>query len=221
MLGICPNSSMYNISKKIILINNLFNNCYMISDILNFALIIQLFVLLNPLSSFPFLMAAYRKKMNVKSIAIFSVLTAFVIAVIITFVGPYLFEFFGITLNSFRIAGGIVLLLLGLDTIRPKEKEIVNVGGVHGLISIIATPMLTGPATISFITIKAYELSQLVVVANLIPAFILVGAVFIMFAYLVPRVNANLINISSRILGLFLMAVSIEMIFTGVRGLWG
>jgi len=113
------------------------------------------------------------------------------------------------------------LLLLGLDTIRPKEKEIVNVGGVHSLISIIATPMLTGPATISFITIKAYELGQFAVVANLIPAFILVGVVFVSFAYLVSKVNTNLINISSRIMGLFLMAVSVEMIFTGVKGLWG
>ena len=188
---------------------------------LNFALIIQIFVLLNPLSSFPFLMAAYRKKMDVKRIAAFSVLTAFVIALVITFIGPYLFQFFGITLNSFRVAGGIVLLLLGLDTIRPKEKEIANVGGVHSLISIIATPMLTGPATISFITIKAYELGQFTVVSNLVPAFILVGIVFIGFAHLISKINANLINISSRILGLFLTAVSIEMIFTGVRGLWG
>ena len=114
--------------------------------IINYVLIVQLFVLLNPLSSFPFLMAAYRKKLDVKSIAVFSVLTAFVIALLITFIGPYLFEFFGITLNSFRVAGGIVLLLLGLGTIRPKEKEIVNVEGVHSLISIIATPMLTGAA---------------------------------------------------------------------------
>ena len=189
--------------------------------IINYALIIQLFVLLNPLSSFPFLMAAYRKKLDVKSIAVFSVLTAFVIALLITFIGPYLFDFFGITLNSFRVAGGIVLLLLGLDTIRPKEKEIVNVEGVHSLISIIATPMLTGPATISYITIKTYELGQFTVLANLIPAFILVGIVFISFAYVVPKANANLINISSRILGLFLTAVSVEMIFTGVKGLWG
>ena len=189
--------------------------------IINYALIIQLFVLLNPLSSFPFLMAAYRKKLDVKRIAALSVLTAFIVALLITFIGPYLFDFFGITLNSFRVAGGIVLLLLGLDTIRPREKEIANVEGVHSLISIIATPMLTGPATISFITIKSVELSRLAVAANLIPAFILVGIVFVSFAYLVSRANANLINISSRILGLFLAAVSIEMIFTGIKGLWG
>jgi len=81
--------------------------------------------------------------------------------------------------------------------------------------------MLTGPATISYITIKAYELGQFAVIANLIPAFILVGVVFITFAYIVPKANVNLVNISSRILGLFLTAVSIEMIFTGVKGLWG
>lgn len=184
-------------------------------------LIIQIFVLLNPLSSVPFLMSAYRKKLDVRRIAFFSVVTAFAIALIISMIGPKLFDFFGITVNSFRIAGGIVLLLLGIDTIRPKEKEVSTHTGVHSMISIIATPMLTGPATISFITIKAYEMAQFALLANLVLAFILVGLVFVTFAYLIPRINENLISISSRVLGLFLTAVAIEMIATGAKGLWG
>ena len=184
-------------------------------------LIIQIFVLLNPLSSVPFLMSAYRKKLDVRRIAFLSVVTAFAIALIISMIGPKLFDFFGITVNSFRIAGGIVLLLLGIDTIRPKEKEVSTHTGVHSMISIIATPMLTGPATISFITIKAYEMAQLALLTNLVLAFILVGVVFVTFAYLIPRINENLISISSRVLGLFLTAVAIEMIATGAKGLWG
>lgn len=185
------------------------------SDLIDFALIVQLFLLLNPLSSVPFLMAAFKRKMNVRQIASASVITAFVIAVVIAFVGPYLFSFFGITINSFRVAGGIVLLLLGIDTIRPKE-ETKNVGGIHSLISIIATPMLTGPATISFIAVKSYELPQIALLANIIIAFIIVGIVFVSFAFLIPKINENLVSITSRILGLFLTAVAIEMIGTGV-----
>src|SRR3990167_7390143 len=98
--------------------------------IINYALIIQLFVLLNPLSSFPFLMAAYRKKMDVKRIAAFSVMTAFVIAIIIIFIGPYLFDFFGITLNSFRVAGGIVLLLQ-VGVLAAGHLVVVYVGGAR------------------------------------------------------------------------------------------
>ena len=187
---------------------------------INYALIVQIFVLLNPSSSFPFLMSAYKAKLDVKKIAYLSTITAFAIAVIIALIGPYMFDFFGITINSFRIAGGLVLLLLGLDTIRSKDKEEPSdTKGVSSLISIIATPMLTGPATISFITLKAVELGRTVILLNLIPAFIVVGAVFITFSYMVPKININLVNISSRVLGLFLTAVAIEMIFAGIKGM--
>lgn len=182
---------------------------------LNFALILQIFVLLNPLSSFPFLMNAYKKKLDVKKIAFNSVITAFIIAVIIIFIGPSLFKLFGVTLNSFRIAGGIVLLLLGINTVRPKENGVREVGGVNSLISIIATPMLTGPATMSFLTIKAYEIGHTNLLLNTIVAFIFVGVLFITFSFLIPKVNVGLISISSRVLGLFLTAVAIEMIAKG------
>ena len=91
-------------------------------DFLDFALIAQIFALVNPLSSFPILMSAYENKMNVKKIAISAVLVALIIAVVIVFIGPALFKFFGITVDSFRIAGGLILLLLGIETVRSKEK---------------------------------------------------------------------------------------------------
>jgi multiple antibiotic resistance protein len=189
-------------------------------DWINYALIVQVFILLNPSSSFPFLMSAYRAKMDVKRIAYLSTLTAFAIAAIIALIGPYLFGFFGITIDSFRIAGGLVLLLLGLDTIRSKDKEdSQNTKGVSGLVSIIATPMLTGPATISFITLKAVELGTHVILLNLIPAFLVVGAVFVTFSCMIPKINANLVDISSKVLGLFLTAVAIEMIFAGIKAM--
>ena len=128
--------------------------------LIDFALILQMFALLNPLSSFPFLIAAYRQKMNVRKIAVYSVITASVIAFSITFVGPVLFRLFGITLDSFRIAGGVVLLLLGLSMIHPKEEDPKKLENVDSLTTIIAIPMLTGPAIMSFITIKAYELGK-------------------------------------------------------------
>lgn len=134
--------------------------------------------------------------------------------------GPLLFNFFGITVDSFRIAGGIVLLLLGFDTIRSKDGEGKKVTQVDSLISILATPLLTGPATISFITIKAFELGRLPMISNLLCAFVLIGAVFIIFSMMIPKVNAKLIDISSRVLGLFLTAVAIEMIAKGIYGIF-
>ena len=189
------------------------------ANIFDLALIVQIFILVNPLSSFPVLMSAYKSRMNVKKIAVNAVMIAFVIALIIALVGPLLFDFFGITVNSFRIAGGIVLLLLGLETIRAgDEKE--KVTHMDSLISILATPLLTGPATISFITIKAYELGQVPMISNLIWAFILIGIVFVLFSFMIPRINEKLINISAKVLGLFLTAMAIEMIAKGIYGIF-
>ncbi|MBI4447653.1 MarC family protein [Candidatus Woesearchaeota archaeon] len=181
------------------------------------ALIIQIFILLNPFSSFPFLLSAYENRLNVRFIAAKSVIVAFIIAISITFVGPLLFKVFGITLDSFRIAGGIVLLLLGIEMIRPQHEEHPKSGEVNSLITLIATPLLTGPATISFITIKAYEIGKTPVLINLFIAFILVGITFMIFSLLVKKINATVIDIISRIMGLFLTAVGIEMITKGVE----
>lgn len=192
---------------------------------LNFALIIQIFALLNPLASFPFLISAYGKRMNVKSIAVKAVLVAFLIAVVITLIGPFLFQVFGITLDSFRIAGGVVLLLLGIDMVWPKREEYKIIKGdhktsrVHGLITIIATPLLTGPATISFITIKAFEMGKINVLVNLCLAFLLVGILFILFSLMIKRINAIVVDIISRVMGLFLTAVAIEMMAKGIEGI--
>ncbi len=185
---------------------------------ISIALIAQMFVLINPFSSFPVLFTAHQNKMNVKKIAVQASILAFVIAVIICLIGAKLFGFFGITVDSFRIAGGICLLLLGLDTIRDKHvKE--NVGKVDSLISILATPLLTGPATISFIIIKSLEIGRTTLLLNIVFTFILVGLVFVLFSYSIKKINFRVIEISSKILGLFLTAMAIELIFTGAYNL--
>ena len=191
-----------------------------ITNIIDLALIIQLFILIKPLSSFPVLLAAYKSKMNVKRIAISAVFLAFIIALIIALIGPYLFSLFNITLDSFRIAGGVVLFLLGLDKVRPKEHDRKDIKEADALTSIIATPLLTGPAIISFIIVQAFDVGRVSIISNLLFAFIAVGIVFMIFAFTISKINAKVIDIASRIFGLFLTAVAIQMIAKGIQGLF-
>lgn len=156
--------------------------------------------------------------MNVRKIAYNSTFVAFILAIIIALIGPYIFNFFGITINSFRIAGGIVLLLLGIETISSKKEE-HDVTKADSLISILATPLLTGPATISFITIKALELNRFYLLINIFLAFILVGIVFVISANSLNKINTKVVAITSRVLGLFLTAMAIEMIVTGIMNI--
>jgi multiple antibiotic resistance protein len=191
----------------------------LISSVFDLALIIQLFILINPLSSFPVLLAAFKNKMNVKKIAISAVFIAFLIAIIIAILGPYLFSLFRITIDSFRIAGGVVLFLLGLDKVRPKEQQKKDVREADALTSIIATPLLTGPAIISFIIIQAIDVGRLSIISNLLFAFIAVGVVFMIFAFAISKINPKVIDIASRVFGLFLTAVAIQMIAKGIMGI--
>jgi multiple antibiotic resistance protein len=186
--------------------------------LLDLSLIIQIFVLINPLSSLPVLIGAYKSKLNVKKIAILSVLVAFILAIVIILFGPYLFGIFKISIDSFRIAGGVVLMLLGLETIRSK-RDVKPVKKIDSIISIIATPLLTGPATISYLIIQTYELGIITLLLNIIGAFILVAIVFGIFSIMIPRINMKVVEISSKILGLFLTAIAIQMIATGIHNL--
>jgi multiple antibiotic resistance protein len=178
-------------------------------------LITTMFVLLDPFASFPFLLNAKKKKMNVTIVALKAVLAAFVIAIAIALVGPSLFGVFGISLDSFRIAGGLILLLLSISMVRPQDDD--EKVSSTGIIAIIATPLLTGPAMISFVTLQTFELGLVPVLLNLSVAFFAVGAVFVIFSRTLGSIDPSLVDIVSRIMGLFLCAVSIEMISTGMH----
>ena len=103
--------------------------------------------------------------------------------------------------------------------ITPHKEEKGDISKIEGITTIIATPLLTGPASISFITVKAYEIGKLSVLFNLCWAFLLVAIVFALFSFAVNRINIKIIDIASRVMGLFLTAVAIEMIAKGVQGI--
>ncbi len=183
------------------------------------AFFFQLFALLNPLSSFPVLLTAYKNKLDVREIAIKASLVAFLIAVAVILFGQQLFELYGISLNSFKIAGGVVLFLLGIETVRSTEVK-KEISEVDSYIAILATPLLTGPAVISFLTIRMFETKSLeTVLLNTTICFLVVGAIFYIFSLVIKKIDARIIEIASKVLGLFLTAIAIEMMANGFTGL--
>lgn len=183
------------------------------------ALVAQLFVLINPFSSLTVLLAAHGQGLPVRRLAAGAVMTAFLVAVSLALVGPFLLRVFGISLDSFRIAGGIVLLLLGVETVRRREDRQVPVSNIDGLMSILATPTMTGPATITYVTLKTHEIGLGPLLVNLTVAFSAVALVVGVFVLLIPRIHTRVVNIISRVLGLFLTAVAIEMMAKGLTGI--
>jgi len=184
---------------------------------LDVAMILKIMFLLNPISSIPVLFMAQKKEMDVKKIAFQATVLAFFVAIIFLFFGPMLFSIFSISINSFRAAGGLVITLLGASMAREQKEE--EVKGQDSVISLIATPLLTGPATLSYLILTAQETSVSAVLPNLCIAFIVVGAVFNFAARLIPNINLEFLRFVSRLLGLFILAVGIEMLAQGAMGL--
>lgn len=131
-------------------------------------------------------------------------------------IGTYIFDMLGVQLSSLKIAGGILLLILGIQAVlgiaftkKSKNKSAAAV--------IIGTPMLCGPGAITTTIILSNTHGKL-------PVFIaIMGAIIITFImlYFADRIcNAvgdRGVEIVSRVLGLVLAAVAVEMIINGIR----
>ena len=90
-----------------------------------------------------------------RSIALKSCALTFVILVLFTLCGRFLFHFFGISTNGFRIAGGIIIFKIGYDMLQAhfthvklNENEKKNIPG-NITVTPLAVPMLCGPGVIS------------------------------------------------------------------------
>src|SRR5690606_14817061 len=129
------------------------------TDLLSFALLsfTSFFTLINPLGTMTIFMtmtkdldSAHRTQTAKKAS-----LVAFITIVIFAFSGQLLFNFFGISVNSFRIVGGVIFFLMGMDmlqarlgTVKVNPKEVKNyVSDIS--VTPLAIPMICGPGALT------------------------------------------------------------------------
>jgi multiple antibiotic resistance protein len=142
------------------------------------------------------------------------------ICLLLFFAGRQIFSVFGITLDSFRIGAGILLLLSGISLVqgktsvaRPQEGDVAVVP--------LAIPIIVGPATTGTILVMGAELTAVSSIAvgclALLVAVASVGAVLLAGSFLQRALGPRGIVILSRLTGLILSAMAAQMIMTGVR----
>jgi len=195
-----------------------------------------LFALLNPLGMLP-IFIGYTAGMRVgvqRWLALFVSITVLGLMLLFLFVGTALLHFFGITLDAFRIAGGILLLLIGIRTVaqdpanKAKDLTVVSeVGELREAESIysqivvpLAMPLLVGPGVIANLILYAGE------VRTATMFWALVGvAVGISFLTLVILLSAGFLrrllgdvglSIATRILGLLVASIGVEFVIAGL-----
>jgi multiple antibiotic resistance protein len=116
---------------------------------------VLLFSILDPIGTVPIFMAVTERfPKERKRIVKEAVLVATVILYVFAYVGWLIFDIFRITLNDFRIAGGIVLFTVALDHLSGREKP-ESVEAADVAVFPLATPLLAGPGAISTVVILA------------------------------------------------------------------
>lgn len=146
-------------------------------------------------------------------------------------VGQHLFDFFGVSLDAFRIAGGILLLLIALDFVQVRQTRMKSTDseiaeGVEkeevGVIP-LAIPMLAGPGAIATVMVMGGNSQGWADTVPVFSAIILVGlltlVVLLMAVRLQKHLTATILGLLLRLEGLLLAAIAVQMVVTGVTNL--
>jgi multiple antibiotic resistance protein len=195
----------------------------------------SIFFLVDPFAAIPSFLAitdnvdpVRRNRMARKaSITCFIVLTSFALA------GQYIFQMFGIKLPAFEVAGGLILLIIGLDMLQAKRSPTQEAHGDAeeatakedaGIVP-LGIPMLAGPGAISSVMVLVGEVPSLwhwemaailgsIALTSLISYWVLAGA---------SRVRGFMgetgIRILVRIMGLLLVALAMQFFVNGLTDL--
>ena len=189
------------------------------------------FAIMNPISNLPAYMAlvADDSQKISRKIAFKSLLIAFIIVTVFVFSGDLIFKVFGITIDSFRVAGGILVAVIGYHMIngnhspsyKGMEQQASNSDPMSIAISPLAMPLFAGPGTIT----TALNLANGGIKNQLITvvAFALLCAI----TYLLLRsakqiagfLGENLMKIITKMMGLLLFSIGVQMIIISVQSL--
>jgi len=195
---------------------------------------IGLMAIVNPIGAIPIFISltagagdAQRLKI-VNTVAI----TVGIILLAALFLGQSLLDFFDITINSFRVGGGILILLMSVSMMHAKvspaiqTKQEVEESLDRDSIAIVplSIPLLAGPGAISTVILdaqKARDLTHYAILAvEIVVLSLLLWIVLRLSPLIAKRITATGINIFTRIMGLILAALAVEFIAIGLKGLF-
>lgn len=200
-------------------------------DVLSFGLLCftSFFTLINPLGTMPIFMtmtadlevsqrnATARKA----SVVAFFTIIAFALS------GQLLFKFFGISVNSFRIVGGVIFFIMGMDMLQARLGQVkIKESEVKSYVSDIsitplAIPMICGPGAITNAIVLMEDASTFARKIILLVSILLVMIITYLILYSSSRIIKLLgqtgNNVMMRLMGLIVMVIAVEFFFSGLK----
>jgi multiple antibiotic resistance protein len=205
---------------------------------MDFKPLITLMAIVNPLACVPFFIhytQGFSPAQRKKTIWVSS-FSAFVVIAASALLGLQILEFFGISLASFQVGGGMLLLTSALSMLNAQPAEArANADEVHDAeakaavgasIAVVplTIPLLTGPATMSTVVIYAEKAKTMFQLGTLVGYGVVIAlATALCFSLAAPiaRVLGRTgINVMTRLMGLILAALAVEVMTDGLHKLF-
>jgi multiple antibiotic resistance protein len=184
-------------------------------------LIILFVVIIDPLASFAVFAVATdpMKDAERRRTAMLAILVAAVLSGLVLFLGETLLDLFNTDIQNFKVAGGIILLIfgiqmsLGMSLFKVEEKEGSSTAAIA---SLIATPLLTGPATISTIIITSHDYGIMSTGMAIAIVLAFSAGLLLMSAKISHKIGKMPIQVMSTIMGLITLAWGVMFIRDGL-----
>jgi len=195
---------------------------------------LTLLAIVNPLGAIPIFVGLIKgmKDRDRRHVADIVAISVSLILLTSLLFGEWILRFFGISVHSFRVGGGILVLLMAISMMHARvspiaqTKEEIDESRDKESIAVVplAMPLLAGPGAISTIIIDAHKGSSVGHYGTIAVEIVLLSAILWVVLRLSPiiskRISATGINISTRIMGLILAAIAVEFISNGLKGLF-
>lgn len=187
------------------------------------------FTLTNPLGTMPVFLTMTNgmDEDERRHIVKRATIVSFITLMIFTFSGQVLFQFFGISTNGFRIAGGIIIFAIGYDMLQARytsvklKKDEIKMYADDISVTPLAIPMLCGPGAIANAIMLMDDANTYAMKGTLIGMIALVYFI----TFLILRASSSLVkligetgnNVMMRLMGLILMVIAVESFVSGAQ----
>ena len=184
----------------------------------------SLFTVIDPIATAPVFASMTRNETHAaaRRIAIRACLVALGVLLLFAVSGAFVFRLFGITIDAFRIGGGIVFLAVGLPMLTGNghEPEVKDPRKDPSVVP-LGVPLIGGPGAITTVMVlmgqSTTALEVAVLLVALFAAMIATCALLVVSPFITRRLGPAGLELVTKVMGLIILVIGIQFIINGIR----
>ena len=184
---------------------------------------VTLFVIMDPIGTIPLFLSLTRgrSQASVRRAAWQAVAVSFGVIVAFAFFGQRILEYLGISLPALQAAGGLLLLLVALELLTGKEEAPTASSDVNVALVPLGTPLLAGPGAIVATMVFAERVDDVAdftaLAAGVVGVHVVMWLTLRYSTWIVRLIRESGILLVTRISGLLLSAIAVQMVADSIR----